>query len=352
MRTSQMLAICAVAMLAGGCGDYTNKFLAEDLEFLYAVPAKSTLELRVAEIEARRVELATQSSGLGQRNDAVLGDPATWYLYTRLFSLEVNLHVLGFLDLVDTITSFAPTARDKDVRLWGPWPSLDTPQTDWRFLMNRNRAAGTYDFALQVNASANRDTPAYAEGWENCLFGAMNPSKGSFRRGMGNLTADVETCNKYENTGERGLASIGFDTAPDENNPEGKTHLSIQFADFVSKDMLEADPDPQPINAQYLYLEDGDFSGSFDFDVWTDLSEGDNPDALAPEHVVLKVRWDQTGAGRADSRWTDGDLGALVIELHECWDTGKERVFYEDSHGIAPTEGVEGSCVLPPATFD
>jgi len=239
------------------------------------------------------------------------------------------------------------------MRLWGPWASRDTPNTDWRFVMEKDVASGVFSLALQVNSVANRNTTDYIEGWQNCLSGTIDPSQSSFRRGTGNLTTDVEICNQYnEHNVEKGSASIGFDTAPDEDNPGGKTDLTIVFSDFVSKDMYDRNPNPQPLNAEYRYLELGDLSGEFDFDVWTDIDEGQDPMKLAEEHVVLKVAWNSSGAGRADSLWTEGDLGALIILLHECWDMDKKRVYYEDSLGLAPTEGLAGDCVIEPAVFD
>jgi len=352
MKNSLCILVIVSLVNLSGCGDYSNKYLQEDLEFLYAVPAKSTLEIRVAESQARQVSLAGQSSTLANRSDAVLGQTANWYVFTQLISLDVNLHVFGFLDMVDVITGFPPSAREDNVRLWGPWASRDTPNTDWRFVMEKDVASGIFSLDLQVNSVASRNTSAYVEGWQDCLSGTIDPSQSSFRRGTGNLTAYVEICNKYDQTGEKGSVSIGFDTSPDHDNPSGKTDLTIVFSDFISKDMFDNNPDPQPLNAEYRYLELGDLSGEFDFDVWTDIDEGQNPAKLAEEHVVLKVAWDDTGAGRADSLWTDGDLGALVILLSECWDSDKKRVYYEDSLGMAPTEGLPGDCVMEPAVFD
>jgi hypothetical protein len=351
MRIRFTFIILFSAALAG-CGDYSNEYLQEDLEFLYSVPAKSTLEIRVAASEKRRVELFEASSGLSQRTDAVLGDPATWYAYTVSFSGEVNNQVFNFLDMIDLITSFPPTARDTDIRMWGPWPSSDSPQTDWRFVMSRKRLEGVYDFSLQVNDVALRDTADYVDGWQDCLYGSIEPSRQVFRRGTGNMTANVGVCSQYENTGEQGAASIGFDTAPDTDNPEGKTHLSIQFTDFISKDMYEDDPAPQPVNALYTYNEESNLSGLFDFTALTDLDAGENPDRRALEQVAVKVRWNSDGEGRADSRWSEGDLGAAVIDIHECWSSSKNRVYYNDSIDMAPTEGKSSDCAMDPASFD
>lgn len=351
MRIRTIFSLVLAVGIAG-CGDYSNKYLEEDLEFLYSLPAKSTLEIRVAAGEKRHVELFEASSGLSQSTQAVIGDPATWYGFTVNFSGSVNSQVFSFLDMVDLITSFPPTARDTDIRMWGPWPSSDSPNTDWRFVMSRKRQPGVYDFGLQVNAVARRNTPDYADGWQDCLSGSITPSQQGLRRGVGAIAIDLGACSRYEDTGEQGQAGIGFDTAPDATDPDGKTHLSIQFNDFISKDMYQDDPDPQPLNALYSYEEEGDLSGLFDFSALADADGGQNPDRLALELLTVKVNWSQTGAGRADLRWSGGDLGAALIDLHECWNEEKNRVYYEDSIGSAPTEGNPNDCAMGPASFD
>ncbi len=346
MKSLRWLVLGAL-LAATACGDYSNELLKEDLEYLYAVPARAALEVRVAELQARNIELAHESSGLEQRTDAVLGETASWYIVSLLVSLDVNLNVLGFLDLVDTITGFPPTARNSGSRQWGPWPSEESPHTDFRFIMSRDRTLGQFDFSLQTTAAAARNTPAYDEGWAGCLYGNVVPTDGSVRRGTGNLTADAATCDRFEASGASGQASIGFDTAPDEQNPQGKTSLQIHFENFLTRGMIDKDPNSRPMQADYQYLERGDLSGSFDFDTWGDLDNGENPNQLAQEHIVIKTRWDHTGAGRADSTISGGDLGALVIELHECWNPEKKRVYYQDSHNLAPTEGLPSDCALP-----
>jgi hypothetical protein len=334
------------------CGDYSNEYLKEDLEFLLAVPARAALEVRVADTTPRETELGGHQSGLSVRQDALLGDPAVFYLLTDTFSQEVNSGVFGTLDLVDQVTSLPPTRRKVNQRIWGPWWSLQNPHSDWRFVMTRDPQAGVFEIAMQVRELRPSNQLGPDDGWENCFYGTVEPSSGSVRRGKGSLTADAGVCSKFEGTGEQGLAGIGFDTSPDAGNPEGKTDLQIVFSDFVSKDMLERDPNPVPINATYTYLELGDFSGELFFDIWTDLENGDNPNRPAQEHVELVAQWNITGAGRTDSRWSDGDLGALVVLSQECWDTEYKRSYYHDTFNLlGPEEGNPQNCVLDPAEF-
>lgn len=353
--TKVLGAWVVLGTLLAGCGDYQNRILEEDLAFLTAVPARSVLELRVADDSPRQVRLATERQPLGQLGQPLPGELADWYLFTRAITTDVNRSVFGFLTLADLVTSLPPTRRLTDRRVWGPWPSKDTPHTDWRFVMTRNPHEGTtpdFDMALQVREHLDRDDRGADQGWENCLAGNVTPTRGSIRRGVGTLEADAGACNRFEQTGERGTATVTFDTAPDADNPAGKTDLTIDFADFITKDMLERNPDPQPLNAAYAYTERGDLSGEFRFDLWTDLNEGQDPAKAALEHVTLVAQWNSNGAGRADSRWTDGDLGALEVWIHECWDPAHERVYYRDSLDMAPTEGDPDACVLPPAGLD
>ena len=61
------------------------------------------------------------------------------------------------------------------------------------------------------------------------------------------------------------------------------------------------------------------------------------------EQILLRSRWESTGAGRSDGYVTGGDLGDLVATASECWDTGFSAVFHEDSW--SDSTGDEAQCV-------
>ena len=99
-----------------------------------------------------------------------------------------------------------------------------------------------------------------------------------------------------------------------------------------------------PIDADYEYRESADGSGEFSFGATADLDD----DGAAAEDVLVRSRWDATGAGRGDAFFSGGDVPVDVGEVtaSECWDGGFGRTWYEDSIGFAPTEGDASSCAF------
>lgn len=341
-RTPVSIAL-SLALLGFGCGDYSNRDLVEDLAFLRAIPARSALEIRVAETGSRDVGEST--AALGQRRDPLIGDPATYYLFSHSISSQINASIFGFLDIVDLLTQqVPPSLRAEDRRVWGPWPSEDMADTDVRFSMICYESS-SFGLFFQVRDGSRRDLYGFDEGWRDCFFGQVEPASQGLRRGVGNLTIDLDACSSFSGSGESGLASVGFDTRPDADNPDGKTELQIWFSDFLTRDEIEAHgEEAEPLTALYVYLERRDVR-EFDFLAWADLNE-DRPELDRLEQVALEVRWTVQGQGRADASISGGDLEGQVISLVECWDEEHARNYYTDSHGLAPTEGELESCPI------
>ncbi|MBW2702836.1 MAG: hypothetical protein JRF33_18600 [Deltaproteobacteria bacterium] len=246
--------------------------------------------------------------------------------------------------MVDWITQqIPPTQRSAERRVWGPWQADDAENTDVRFVMTREPASAIFGLFYQVRDSRRRDDFTFDEGWSNCVFGQVEPSGEGLRRGQGNLTIDLDVCARYSQTGERGLASVGFNTSPDADNPSGKTSLQIVFDDFLTLDQIEEHGDlAQATNATYLYIESS-AERRFDFLFFADVN-GEPAGSTELERVAIEVRWDEEGRGQAAVSLSEGDFGALFIELNECWDVEHARVYYKDSHDLAPEEGDSASC--------
>ena len=344
MKNTKAILAGLVWMMLISCGDYSNQDLSEDLAFLRAIPSRGSLELRVADTSPRQDAITQAEGSLSIREDALLGEQATYYLYASLVSVGINRGVFGFLDVVDWITQqIPPTQRSAERRVWGPWQADDAENTDVRFVMTRQPASAVFGLFYQVRDSRRRDDFTFDEGWANCVFGQVEPSGDGLRRGLGNLTIDLNACARYSQTGERGLASVGFDTSPDADNLSGKTSLQIVFDDFLTLDQIEEHGDlAQATNATYLYIESS-AERRFDFLFFADVN-GEPAGATELERVAIEVRWDEEGRGQAAVSLSEGDFGALFIELSECWDAEHARVYYRDSHDLAPEEGDSASC--------
>lgn len=358
MRTfSISMMFLAIVGLAAGCGDYSNPQLKEDLEFLAAIPAKETLELRVADPTARLDQVnATGYSGssLTSRQDELVGQIARYYVDMVVGTEGINAGVLAFLQLVDWITHrIPPTMREQGRRVWGPWASDDDPGVDIRFEMRRyvNDPERTrpFSFHFQFRPEEASDNMGYDEGWVDCVSGNVDP-KGFFRRGDGDMRIDLTACAGVTGSGESGYAAIDFDTAPDSENPHGKTQLTIAFRDFLSQDAI--DEGEGPLTADYAFFEGSEHAGLFSFTAWADIHAGSDPQLDALETFEWRVSWGSDGCGRADARIHKGDLGAFEILATECWNPDHRRVYF--SHPFpeppeVPEEGDPADCCLPSA---
>jgi hypothetical protein len=331
----------ALAQVAG-CGDYSNPQLKEDLEFLSAIPAREVMELRVANQTPRQV--GQQEQGLAIHQDSLLGVLATFYVETIRTTGEINRGVLGFLGIVDLITHFVPpTLRAEGRRVWGPWPSEEDPGVDLRFEMLKLEP-GRFSLHYQLRRSELAGGNGFDEGWTDCVSGDVSP-RGLFRRGEGDLLVDLDACASVTGSGEEGSALVDFDTTPDAGSPNGKTHVSIEFAGFLSREAIAAGE--PATSANYEYSEAGDTSGWFDFTTWSDLHAESDPLKPALETFQWRVRWTSDGCGRADASVSGGDLGQLQILVSECWDAEHKRTYYTDNALMAPTEGDPADCCLP-----
>jgi hypothetical protein len=343
MRNSlKCLLVFIVAGSFSACGDYSNPQLQEDLEFLSAIPDKKVLDLRVAPKLTRDYDGAENSQELTERQDA-LGEKATWYEESRDMTEGVNQGVLGYLELVDFITkTFPPTTREAGRRIWGPWPSDDTPTMDVRFVMSKDVEPGDFLFAFQFRAADQADQFTFDEGWVSCVSGDVRP-RGLFRRGVGSLTINLDNCSSVTGAADTGTARGIFETSPDAENPLGKTDLTVSFTDFLTQDDIDKDPDARPNSFIYYYKEQSDLSGAYDFSLESDIHNGD-PGLEADELFEFQVRWESNGCGRADFRISGDDLGGFQVLASECWDENHNRVFYTDNAGIEDSEGSELDC--------
>jgi hypothetical protein len=337
----------ALTLLVSACGDYSNGILAEDLKYLNAVPSRAALELRVADPTPRQIEIGKENSELGSTTSALLGEKSNWLLFVSAFCKEVNAAIFGFINLVDIITQYPPAFRGAGEHIWGPWPSEDNPGADVRFRMTHDASSGLFGFSFDLQKSGQSAAPDQA--WVSCIYGAAIPSAKGVRRSKGNLTIDLTSCDQINEYGEKGTAVIGFDTTPDDANPEGKTDLQIRFTNFYNKKMIEKGEDP--LTADYIFKEQSDRSGEFDFTTFKDIDEG-NAARTKLEKIELKVRWLNTGAGQVDGRISGGDLNPFSVTMIDCWNSEYKRVYYKDSYNIKPEEGQQQDCRFSPIIWN
>ncbi|NOZ87886.1 MAG: hypothetical protein GXP49_16810 [Deltaproteobacteria bacterium] len=370
-------------LLFQGCGDpFSNDLLREDARFLSAAPDAQVLQVKLPEqgtiaMNKTRQPLVLSDdggrTGDDQFNDcagsASNGGRALWYCFTDNFTHDVNQGVLGFLDLVDKVLEYPPSARANNRRIWGPWPGEEKDATDFRFEMERCEP-GTeqaedwckeppngcklgndrvfYAYALEVRSKQKRNLSS-DQGWVKAMQGLSVPFEGT-RYGCGNLDFDVDRVASEDPT-EKGKGSllVQYDTRPPQADQSIGEYVKI---DIVFNQFLPGDADEgtEPVDAQYNYLLENDRSGQFAYETRADLDEN-NPLRSAKEKLEIVTRWNTFGAGRGDVRISKGDLKDMVAYSHECWNQDFGRVYYEDTFGFQPKEGDEALCEFESWTF-
>src|SRR5260221_7962131 len=103
LSLSLSLASACVALVAAGCGDYSN----EDLEFMNALPESSEL----------RANIPPRSSALAPADEAELARS------THTVTAGFNGLLGALVDIVDTGRSYPPTTPTPNGRIWGPFPA-------------------------------------------------------------------------------------------------------------------------------------------------------------------------------------------------------------------------------------
>ena len=284
-------------------------------------PDETSTELRSAIPTSEQVQIKLPGGAVRQ-----VGQLAQWYVATRDVTRTLNGGTAWVLTLVHSIVQFPATSVDGDKHTWGPWSDALAP-AEYK-LDVRDVGDGTYEYQL----SGRSKTQAGAQ-FEVIVDGKADPRKGDLQ-GSGQLLLDFEAgrrVNPIDAGDARGEVTVKYDLAA--------KHLDL--------DIVSIDDKGQPVTADYAYNETADGGGDMLFDI-----AGNAGGTTKNETITLRSRWQATGAGRADARIAGGDL-TVGVTASECWDTAFKRVFYADSLGFSPAEGLAESCAfrtqdLPP----
>jgi hypothetical protein len=307
------LMLCA-SMLFAGCGVES----AED-QFRDGLPSK------------QMVQVKEPGAGTGQKLESdevsamALGQRSEFYSFTRGATLVVNGGTAFVLNLLEEITKHTPTSLEGDVAVWGPHTDALSPNT-WKLTVTK-KGDHTYDYKLEGKGKTEADTA-----FKTVLSGSHT------------ITVDGQG-NRLRDFGNGNLL-IDWDAAqmlPEHDNNVGKLDIRYSRPDAQSVVTVDAGfrnvkDDQQPgarVNADYKYKETPGAGGEFDFAL--DKNLDNDPARSKIEHLTIKSRWAQSGAGRADVKVTGGDVGVGEHTVNECWDANFASQFLVIS--FAPTFG-------------
>ena len=280
MRWSKFF-IPAGFLFAAACGN-------NEAEFQDALPSKNALTVNAPEAS----------------NALAVGQLSPFYVITRLATVGVNVTVSNIFNLLEEIVRQPPTTVDGETATWGPGAGDALDPNVYRLVVSGADAKFTYSLEYR-RKNSDGDFIVLASG---------NSDKSSGKAdGVGQLTIFVTAWGEASlNPCDRGTAVIDYDTT---SQPQ---KLAIDFSDFRSCDEGE----DGVYSASYYYDRFADGSGNFQFTANGDIQEGARPvDVL--EDLVIRSRWNATGAGRSDAKISGGDLsleGVNEVTASECWD--------------------------------
>ena len=298
--------ILLLALLSGCHDAYSN----ENILFLKAIPRG--LQIDVPDDE--------DSSARGLRAAQFDGDQAKFRRDAAASAAEINASIEEIFAILDSIVSATdPTAEEDNVRFWGPIPVDETYEIALAITHMTTSTTATF---------VARGEPVTSDDWYSYLFlvreqggtdddwapfvGGMSVPVEDTPYGAGILYLDLRATSRDP---EQGLLLIPYDSR------FGERAIDV-YADANPVDGADFDPD-----AAWQYRRRPD--GAIDFLLY--LRQNVPMTGPALEIYAVATRWDPDGAGRGDAAVTEGDFGAQIFFVSECWDRGFERTYLESN---------------------
>jgi hypothetical protein len=304
-------APCLVLVLAVGCGNpISNALFIEDAEFLAAVPT----------FEDLRVDFPAEAEPFGAAPAIPLpGHAADLRAQTAAVADNLELTLADLMTLGTFIRSDEPSAREEDLRSWGP-SSLENGTRTLLLVDIVRSGVGQYDWAFMLGESS-------AGPWEP-FYEGTHYSGATVSEGDGSLEADIGALAVALGEERQGTVAVEYDQR------EG-TLLQLDLRDY-----REAEAD-EPTNAHYRYQADGSGAADFQYGLEAQLAGGE-----ARERVGVRTRWLASTAMRADSRMAGGDLASDDLTMSQCWDETGTLVYQVDSWDLLVPVGAVSDCAF------
>lgn len=286
--------LCAALMLTA-CGRNST----EGDAFREGLPSQETVEVKAPAKAGQGLEVEAQAKG-GQSDT---------YAWTRGATVVVNGGTAWVLTLLEKITEHTPTSLADKTAVWGPHTEALSPNT-WKLTVTQTAEHG-YSYVLEAKAKSAADSEykVILSGSHTVAVDANGQRKKHF--GSGSFLIDWDAAQTLpEHDNQVGRAEIRY------ARPDAASAVTVE-ADF--RQVRDADRPGTRVDADYRYKATPGAGGEFDFAVDKNIDRG--TDRTAIEHLTIKSRWQQDGAGRSDVQASGGDLGDQKASISECWDS-------------------------------
>lgn len=299
-----MKKLIALSLLACACGDWSN----EDIEYLYALPQKDLLKSQLGDMA---------STGQGVRRDPLLGDTSNIYQATKTQAEKFNEFLDTVLTGLDTLRTIHPTKREKNKRIWGPYPDDQHAGFDSKVEIVKV-SDKRFEWSIQAR---KRGTDSFTK-----LGGGWFEPTASLRKGRGSFSFDGSASDALYQESKNDFDSfeIGYKTDADPVIVE----IDVTVGGVLS-----------PFGWVYNGYADESAALTFTFD--------DVKDA-GTQRLNILAAWDPTTAGEARYTVISGEAaGAIGLQ---CWDVAQKIVYEQVTlpDGGVYSNGPKASCVKVP----
>lgn len=320
--------LCAATLMFVGCGQVDEG----GDSFREGLPSQEMVEVKTPAKAGQGLTAAVEALAKGQPSDT--------HAWTRAATVVVNGSTVAVLRLLEEITEHTPTTVEEKKAVWGPHTAALSPNT-WRLTVNQT-GENNYSYVLEARAKSAADSEfkAILSGTHTVAVDANGARMKDF--GSGSFLIDWDA----------------MQTLPEHDNNVGRAEIRYSRPDATSVVSVEADfrqvrDNERPntrVDADYRYKATPGAGGEFDFAMDKNLDHDTQRAAL--EHLTIKSRWKQDGAGRADIEATGGDLGTTQAQVSECWDSNFASQVFRVSFWPAANYGDEATeCAFPTAVY-
>jgi len=313
--------LLTAALTLTACGGLQS----EADEFRNASPSRQGVEIKVPDNGK-----ALEAGDVASTQQALLGETAGCYTLTRGITVSVNVGTAAILKMVEEIVSYDPTTLGQDQAVWGPWTDALSPNT---FKFTVNKVGANYDYALEAKGKSEDDAK-----YRKILFGHHEPGAAA-KQGKGSFTLDWNLAGQLPEHGkEVGSADFTYERT-------AKLDVNIGVAFHQVKD----DETGKLVDATYRFEQLAGGTGAFEFVLFKDIAGLPSNTAKVERHAV-KSRWQNTGAGRCDIKFSEGDI-VNPVTATECWGNTFLQTYYSDSLNITAPQGKETDCPFSAAEY-
>lgn len=285
--------LCAALMLTA-CGSNT-----EGDAFREGLPSQQLVEVKAPEKAGQGLEVEAQAKG-GQSDT---------YAWTRGATVVVNVGTASVLTLLEKITEHTPTSLEGKTAVWGPHTEALSPNT-WKLTVTQTAEHSyTYELEAKAKSAADSEYKVILSGSHTATVDANGQRLKHYGSGTFLIDWDVaQTLPEHDNN----VGSVETRYA----RPDTTSAVTVE-ADF--RQVRDAERPSTRVDADYRYKATPGAGGEFDFAVDKNIDRGTDRPAI--EHLTIKSRWQQDGAGRSDVQATGGDLVDQEANISECWDS-------------------------------